>query len=62
MIDDLSPSPQIEVLSSPNLHDLQVYGVLVTVVLCLVVFGMTVYTLALQRSSSLNNKAKIPNM
>lgn len=42
MIDALSPSgpsPQIEVLSSPNLHDLQVYGVLVTVVLCLVVFG-----------------------
>lgn len=42
MIDAISPSgpsPQIEVLSSPNLHDLQVYGVLVTVVLCLVVFG-----------------------
>lgn len=42
MIDALSPSgpiSQIKVLNSPNLHDLQVYGVLVTVVLCLVVFG-----------------------
>lgn len=26
-------------VNSPNLHDLQVYGVLVTVVLCLIVFG-----------------------
>lgn len=28
-----------EAVNSPNLHDLQVYGVLVTVVLCLIVFG-----------------------
>ena len=42
MIEALSPSApssQIEVLNSLSLHDLQVYGVLVTVVLCLVVFG-----------------------
>ncbi|KAH9311607.1 hypothetical protein KI387_026642, partial [Taxus chinensis] len=39
-----APSPTLavsptEVFSSPNLHDLQVYGVIITVVLCLVVFG-----------------------
>ncbi|KAI5079287.1 hypothetical protein GOP47_0004766 [Adiantum capillus-veneris] len=28
-----------EAIKGPNLHDLQVYGVLVTVVLCLIVFG-----------------------
>lgn len=28
-----------EVLTSPNIHDLQVYSVILTVVLCLVVFG-----------------------
>ncbi|CAM6097171.1 unnamed protein product [Calypogeia fissa] len=37
-----SPSPSTpvpEVLKNPSLHDLQVYGVIVTVVLCLIVFG-----------------------
>ncbi|CAK9209557.1 unnamed protein product [Sphagnum troendelagicum] len=34
-----SPSGVPEVLKSPNLHDLQVYGVILTVVLCLIVFG-----------------------
>jgi potassium/chloride transporter 4/5/6 len=34
-----SPSAVSEVLKSPNIHDLQVYGVILTVVLCLIVFG-----------------------
>ncbi|KAL3692697.1 hypothetical protein R1sor_006348 [Riccia sorocarpa] len=33
-----SPGPQNPILS-PSLHDLQVYGVIVTVILCLIVFG-----------------------
>lgn len=38
----LAPSTSgagIETVNSPNLHDLQVYGVIVTVILCLIVFG-----------------------
>jgi branched-subunit amino acid permease len=35
-----SPStPIIQTLKNPNLHDLQVYGIIVTVILCLIVFG-----------------------
>lgn len=34
-----SPSAVPEVLQSPSIHDLQVYGVILTVVLCLIVFG-----------------------
>ncbi|KAJ7547439.1 hypothetical protein O6H91_08G086400 [Diphasiastrum complanatum] len=32
-------APGPELLKSPNLHDLQLYGVIITVVLCLIVFG-----------------------
>ncbi|BFI30506.1 protein MpCCC1 [Marchantia polymorpha subsp. ruderalis] len=36
----LSPTSQVpEILKNPSLHDLQVYGVIVTVILCLIVFG-----------------------
>ncbi|KAJ7565451.1 hypothetical protein O6H91_02G061600 [Diphasiastrum complanatum] len=31
--------PGPEILKSPSLHDLQLYGVIITVVLCLIVFG-----------------------
>ena len=34
-----TPSAVSDVLKSPNMHDLQVYGVILTVVLCLIVFG-----------------------
>jgi potassium/chloride transporter 4/5/6 len=34
-----TPSAVAGVLKSPNMHDLQVYGVILTVVLCLIVFG-----------------------
>lgn len=34
-----SPSAVPEVLKSPSVHDLQVYGLIFTVILCLIVFG-----------------------
>eukprot|EP00249_Psilotum_nudum_P010981 c22889_g1_i1 orf=423-3326(-) len=34
-----APGAGLEAINSPNLHDLQVYGVIVTVTLCLIVFG-----------------------
>lgn len=38
---NLAPSPSgvSEVMKSPSIHDLQVYGIVLTVVLCLIVFG-----------------------
>lgn len=34
-----SPSAVPEVLKSPSVHDLQVYGLIFTIILCLIVFG-----------------------
>ena len=40
-VTDIAPSPSSvsEVLKSPSIHDLQVYGLIFTAVLCVVVFG-----------------------
>ncbi|XP_024535740.1 cation-chloride cotransporter 1 [Selaginella moellendorffii] len=41
-VTQLAPAPagsSPEILKSPSLHDLQVYGVIVTIILCLIVFG-----------------------